>query len=159
MRPNEPELQHLLRNPVFEDQLQRNWERVWWNKTTKGTHFVTLQTVMKPSSSTHENGPEISEMDLRRVRHCQFGFLQSSHGWRSIVFHLFAWTYFVWCLQNWHFIFWIDFGLHLLPGPFWVLKQNPVTQKVEQILELPSNNCLFKRLNYHKMWQQERLVD
>lgn len=30
----------------------------------------------------------------------------------------------VWCLQNWHFIFRVNFGLHLLPGPFWVLKQN-----------------------------------
>lgn len=65
---------------------------------------------------------------------------------KSLIFHLFAWTYFVWCLQNWHFIFWIDFGLHLLPGPFWVLKQNPVTQKVEQILKLPLKTACLKDL-------------
>lgn len=157
MRPNDPELQDLLRNSVFEDHLQRNWERVWWNHR-------------RNSPCDTSNGNKIQQFNRWKwTRNSRNGFEKGQRllvwfltklSWiKSLVFHWFAWTYFVWCLQNWHFIFWIDFGLHFLPGPFWVLKQNPVIQEVEQILKLPSKNCLFKRLNYHKMWQQKRLVD
>lgn len=159
MRPNDPELKHLLRDWAFEDESQRERGRVRWNTTARGTQFVILQTATKPSSSTHAHGLEISEMDLRRDRACYFGFLQSFHECKPLVFHSFAWPYLVWCLQNWHFIFWINFGLHLLPCPFRVLKQNPTAQKTEEVLKLPSKSHLFKRLNYHKMWQQRRLVD
>lgn len=159
MRPNDPEHEYLLRDWVFEDKSQREREKFWWNTTAGGTHFVTVGTATKTSSSTHVNRLEISEMGLRGPRTCYFSFLQSFHGHEPSIFHLFAWSYLVWCLQNWHFIFWINFGLHLLPGPFRILKQNPTAQKVEQVLKLPSKSCLFKRLNYHKMWQQRRLVD
>lgn len=155
------ELVHLLRDWVSKNELLRTGRKFWWKwqyHNSWKTHLVTLKAATENSSSTHANEPVISKMDLRWAR-TYVGFSQSFQWTQAFSSLLVSMSYLVWCLQNWHFIFRVNFGLHLLPGPFWVLKQNPAAQSVEQVLKLPSKSWLFKRLNYHKMWQQRRLMD